>query len=275
MEDGIRKAYQMAETELQAGRAVKIVVLSDGVGNIGRTDPAQILDQIGEQSRRGAALHTIGIGFWHNYNDVMMEALSNWGNGTYSYITTREELQNFQQNAAQGMLRETVRDARVQVEFNENAVEQYRLIGYENRAVADEDFRDDSLDFGEPAFNRDITALYEVKLNPDAAGSDLVATATVRWRNQDEEQHTETSASITAGEMTQPTESASAHLLRTMAIAELAEIMRASFWAQCADPGPPAATAQVSIEQDTTLASAAALVLQTLENHPDRLRCQR
>ena len=205
----------------------------------------------------------------------MMEVLSNRGNGTYSYISTQEAIQDFQQSTAQGLLRDTVRDARAQVEFNENVVEQYRLIGYENRAVADDDFRDDTLDFGEPAFNRDITALYEVKLTPNADSGDLVATATVRWRNQGQDRHTETSARITAGELDQPRESASAHLLRTMAVAELAEIMRASFWAQCAEPGSPATTAAAKIDQDTGPARAAALVIQTLEQHPERLRCQR
>ena len=94
--------------------------------------------------QRDAVLSTIGVGFTGNYNDVMLEVLANRGNGTYHYVRDDEAISEFLAGPVSGIFTEVARDARIQVEFNPESVRKYRLIGYENRAVADKDFRDDS-----------------------------------------------------------------------------------------------------------------------------------
>ena len=163
-EDGLRLAYDLTGDELERGQQVRIVLLSDGVANVGATGPESILELVDQQAQRQATLTSIGVGISGNYNDVLLEALANRGNGTYHYLADREAANRYLEQAAGGVFTETARDARIQVEFNPAAVRKYRLIGYENRAVSDEDFRDDSLDFGEPGFARDVTALYELRL---------------------------------------------------------------------------------------------------------------
>lgn len=123
----------------------------------------------------------------------------------------------------------------MQVEFNARAVCKYRLIGYENRAVLDQDFRDDSLDFGEPGFGRDVTALYEMRLQDDVQTGDPISllTATVRWRDPYSNATRETGASIRLDQAATEIYEASDHFRRTAAVAEIAEILRESPWADC------------------------------------------
>ena len=181
VEGGIRRAYELAGSE--AGRNVRIVVLSDGVGNLGVTGPDSILKLVDENAQRRAVLTTVGVGMSGNYNDVMLEVLANRGNGTYHYVGDREAAEEFLSERATGVFVEVARDARIQVEFNPEVVRKYRLLGYENRAVADEDFRKDDLDFGELGFARDVTALYEVRLFDQPAADGVLLTAYLRWRD--------------------------------------------------------------------------------------------
>ena len=115
----------------------------------------------------------------------------------------------------------------------------YRLIGYENRAVADDDFRDDTLDFGEVGFARDVSALYEVRLAADAttdgARAGTLAEARLRWRDPQTGEHTERSAVITVGEVAGRVADTSPYFRQTAAAAEFAELLRNSYWAQCGD----------------------------------------
>lgn len=162
--EGMVMAYRLASGEINQQRKVRIVVLSDGVGNIGATGPDTVLDLVDEHAQRDATVTTVGVGVGGNYNDVMMDALANRGNGAYHYLRGYQQTGEFLLENAQPVFREVARDARIQVEFNPDTVRKYRLIGYENRAVADADFRDDSLDFGEPGSAQDVTALYELRL---------------------------------------------------------------------------------------------------------------
>lgn len=232
-EAGLRMAYGMAEDELDEGRTVRLVLFSDGVANVGATGPESILAFVDEQAHRKATLTAIGVGISGNYNDVLMEALANRGNGTYHYLYDRAAGEEYLSEDVNGVFTETARDARIQVEFNADAVRKYRLIGYENRAVADEDFEDDTLDFGEPGFARDVTALYELRLEEGASASDRLANVRLRWLSPGSGEATETSASITVGEVADSIGDTSAHFRQAAAVAEFAELLRKSFWAQC------------------------------------------
>ena len=238
-EAGLTSAYRLAAGELGEGRKVRLALLSDGVANVGETGPDTILKVVDEYAQRNATLTAIGVGITGNYNDVLMEILANRGNGTYHYLAHQDAADRFLQESAAGIFTETAQDARIQVEFNPQVVRKYRLIGYENRAVADDDFRDDTLDFGEVGFARDVSALYEVRLAADAttdgARAGTLAEARLRWRDPQTGEHTERSAAITVGEVAGRVADTSPYFRQTAAAAEFAELLRNSYWAQCGD----------------------------------------
>ena len=231
--EGMVMAYRLASEELDAERTVRVVVLSDGVGNVGATGPDSVLSLVDEHAQRDATLTTVGVGVSGNYNDVMMEALANRGNGTYHYLRGDEQVGEFLLENAESVFRSVARDARIQVEFNPDVVRKYRLLGYENRAVADDDFRDDSLDFGEPGFARDVTALYELRLEADVSDDALVATARLRWEDGVSGEVVEVDSDVLVSGVSVSVSEASSHLRRAAAVAEFAELMRRSYWAQC------------------------------------------
>ncbi len=227
-EAGLRMAYELAADDMRRGRDVRLVLFSDGVGNVGETGPDQILELVDEHAQRRATLTTVGVGIGGNYNDVMMERLANRGNGTYHYIEDRAAEQVFLAGPAQAVFHETARDARIQVEFNPETVRKYRLLGYENRAKPDDTFRDDTEDFGEIGFRSDVTALYEVR-PLDAEPEGWLVTARLRYRDLQLGEVVEVEADLDwaqVGEMDR-------YFQRQAAVAEWAELLGKSFYAQC------------------------------------------
>ena len=235
VEAGIQRAFKLAADEMEDGRSVRMVVLSDGVGNLGHTGPESILAELDRRTSRGVSLTTIGVGLSGNYNDVMLEVLANRGNGTYHYVRGADDVVSFLSDRSESVFREVARDARVQVEFNPDVVRKYRLIGYENRSVRDDDFRNDTLDFGEVGFARDVTALYELRLFDDVGDSDELALARVRWTDGRTGVVSEVSDRIVVGNVAGDVSSVSRYFVRAMAVAEFAELMRRSYWSQCSD----------------------------------------
>ena len=233
LSEGIAQAYSLAGDELEAERQVRIVVLSDGVGNIGSSGPDSVLAQVEEYALRGAAVTAIGVGASGNYNDAMMEALANRGNGTYHYVSGDEGIADFVNQRVETVFRDVARDARVQVEFDPTVVRKWRLIGYENRTVADGDFRDDRMDFGEPGFARDVTALYELRLQEGAGDGDVLGKIYLRWRDAASSEVTEIDADVSVADVSGTASASSPYLRRSAAVAEFAELARRSYWARC------------------------------------------
>jgi len=118
-----------------------------------------------------------------NYNDVLMEQLADKGNGNYAYVDTLEEARRIFVENLTGTLQVIAKDAKIQVEFNPHVVSRYRLLGYENRDIADDQFRDDKVDAGEVGAGHSVTALYEIKFQDDAKGEAML----VRVRYKDPE----------------------------------------------------------------------------------------
>ena len=133
---GLRLGYQMAEGLIAPGRSTRVVLLSDGVANMGNTGSGSILNDVRSYVDLGIQLSTIGFGMG-NYNDILMEQLANDGDGNYAYVDTIGQAQRVFVENLTGMLQVIAKDAKVQVEFNPEVVSRYRLIGYENRRVAD------------------------------------------------------------------------------------------------------------------------------------------
>lgn len=235
VEEGIRVAYGLAKEEIAAGRKVRLVLFSDGVGNVGETGAEGILALIDEEAKKDATLTAVGVGLSGNYNDVMLEVLANRGNGTYHYVAGEDAAERFIEENAESVFREVARDARVQVEFNGDAVRKYRLIGYENRAVADEDFSDDTLDFGEPGFSRDVTALYEVRLEEGVDDDAELATVRLRWKDVASDGYLQVEETIEVGDVGRGWDKMGPFLRRSAVVAEFAELLRKSYWAQCGD----------------------------------------
>jgi Ca-activated chloride channel family protein len=180
MSSGIDMAYEMAQRGYVAGAENRVIVLSDGDANIGPASHQQILDQIRGYAQEGITLTTIGLGMG-NYKDTMMEQLANQGDGNYFYLDSYSEARKVFGTDLSGTLQTIARDVKIQVEFDPDNVNAYRLIGYENRDIADRDFRNDAVDAGEIGSGHSVTALYDVVLADGYDGGEL---ATVRIRNK-------------------------------------------------------------------------------------------
>jgi Ca-activated chloride channel family protein len=232
VEDGLRLGYAMAEEYMREGEITRVITLSDGVANVGSTGPDAILQTIHAGVDDGITLSTIGFGMG-NYNDVLMEQLANDGNGNYYYVDTLHEAERIFVHNLTGTLQVIGYDAKIQVEFNPDVTDRYRLIGYENRAIADEDFRNDTVDAGEVGAGQTVTALYELALedgvdNPE----DVVATVYIRYQDADTREVVEVSESLTVSELMDNFDDAPATFRLQAAVAEFAELLRGSFWAE-------------------------------------------
>lgn len=160
---GIQSAYQIAEKYFIEGGNNRVILATDGDLNIGITDEGSLTRLIQEEAKSGVFLSVLGFG-WGNISDSRMEALADNGNGNYSYIDSIAEARKVLIEEMGGTLFTVAKDVKLQVEFNPNLVKGYRLIGYENRTMAAEDFADDTKDGGEIGAGHQVTALYEVAL---------------------------------------------------------------------------------------------------------------
>jgi Ca-activated chloride channel family protein len=178
MSSGMELAYRQASATYAHGTENRVVVLSDGDANIGRTSHDEILRTIEQYAEEGITLTTVGFGMG-NYKDTMMEQLANKGDGNYFYVDSQAEADKVFGEDLSGTIQTIAKDVKIQVEFNPEAVIGYRLIGYENRDIADKDFRNDRVDAGEIGSGHNVTAIYDVVLKDDAQSMEL---ATVRLR---------------------------------------------------------------------------------------------
>jgi len=179
MSSGIDLAYRLADATYVPGTVNRVFVCSDGDANVGSTSHEQISSQIRGYAEKGITLTTLGFGSG-NYKDTMMERLANDGDGNYYYIDSEMEARRVLVDKLTGTLEVIAKDVKIQVDWNPAAVIAYRLIGYENRDVADRDFRNDKVDAGEIGAGHQVTAIYEVALRDDPTGN----IATVRVRNK-------------------------------------------------------------------------------------------
>jgi Ca-activated chloride channel family protein len=158
-----------------------------------------------------------------------MEQLADKGNGSYAYIDDLDEAQKLFVDDLTSTLQVIALDAKVQVDFNPEVVARYRLIGYENRAVADQDFRNDTVDAGEIGAGHNVSALYAVILNPGAEGR--IATVQLRWKNPDNLSVHEINGSYNTWDLSPTFENASPRFQLAVAVAQYAELLRLSPWA--------------------------------------------
>lgn len=160
---GIQTAYAIAEKNFIEGGNNRVILATDGDLNVGVTSESELTDLITEKKKSGVFLSVLGFGTG-NYKDNKMEALADQGNGNYAYIDSLLEAKKVLVEEMGSTLFTVAKDVKFQVEFNPNTVKGYRLIGYENRLLATEDFEDDTKDAGEVGAGHSVTALYEIAL---------------------------------------------------------------------------------------------------------------
>ena len=158
---GLALAYDLAVQNFDAQAVNRVILMTDGDFNVGVADPAKLTDFVAAKRKSGVYLSVYGLGEG-NYNDALMQALAQNGNGTAGYIDTLNEARKSFRDDFSGSLFPIADDVKVQVEFNPKAVSEYRLIGYETRLLNREDFNNDRVDAGEIGSGTSVTALYEV-----------------------------------------------------------------------------------------------------------------
>ena len=228
-EEGLRIGYDLAWRNASVNHINRVILCSDGVANVGKTGPDEILKEIRTYVNKGITLSTVGFGMG-NYNDVLMEQLANTGNGSYAYVDTLSEAKRIFVENLTGTLQLIAKDAKIQVDFNPEVVSRFRLLGYENRRLKHEQFRDDTVDAGEVGSGHQVTALYEVKLHPDAIGK--LATVSIRYADPDNHKVSEVSENISVSQLYGSFDDAPATFRLAAAVAEFGEILRESYWAK-------------------------------------------
>ena len=228
-EEGLRIGYDLAWRNASVNHINRVILCSDGVANVGNTGPDEILKEIRTYVNKGITLSTVGFGMG-NYNDVLMERLADTGDGSYAYVDTLTEAKRIFVENLTGTLQLIAKDAKIQVDFNSEVVSRFRLLGYENRRLAHEQFRDDTADAGEVGSGHQVTALYEVKLNPDAIGK--LATVSIRYADADNHKVSEVSEDISVSQLHESFDAAPATFRLAAGVAEFAEILRESYWAK-------------------------------------------
>jgi Ca-activated chloride channel family protein len=230
-EAGLVKGYRLASRAFNPEAVNRVILCSDGVANVGKTGPDSILAQIREYADADIYLTTIGVGMG-NYNDVLMERLADNGDGFYTYVDVIKEAERVFVHDLSSSLQVIALDAKVQVEFSPAVVSRYRLIGYENRDVADEDFRNDAVDAGELGPGHSVTALYEVKFQADADPLATALTVYVRWEDPDTREVTEIERSIAQADLSAEFEESAPRFQLIAVVAQYAEVLRESYWAK-------------------------------------------
>jgi Ca-activated chloride channel family protein len=223
MGDGLQLAYQHAVKYAGPNAVSRVIVLTDGDTNLGRFRSAnEMLEAIHGYVDEGVTLSTIGFGMG-NYRDDLMERLADKGNGNCYYIDSEKEARRVFQEQLAGVLEIIAKDVKVQVEFDKTAVRGYRLIGYENRAIADQDFRNDKVDAGEIGAGHTVTALYEVELTGEGS---KVATVRVRAKTPSGSEAAEQRFSFAREQLRSKLAEASADMRFATAVAGTADILR-------------------------------------------------
>ncbi len=236
--DGIQLAYAVAQNGFKRGGINRVILATDGDFNVGVTNQSQLVELIQKKAKGGVFLSVLGFGRG-NYKDDTLEQLADKGNGSYAYIDSGSEARKVLVEQASGTLITVAQDVKLQIEFNPAHVAGFRLIGYENRRLAHQDFADDTKDAGEIGADHTVTALYEIvphgvavpaaKAEPskyvqppalsEAAKSDELLTVHLRYKQPTHESSTKFSVAVQSDAVALP--QASSDFLFAAAVAEL------------------------------------------------------
>ncbi len=278
-EEGIRLGYKMAQGMFEKNKINRVIICSDGVANVGATGPDEILKQVREYAKQGITLSTVGFGMG-NYNDELMEKLGDKGDGHYAYVDDISAARKIFVESLTGTLQVIARDVKAQMVFNPTFVRSYRLLGYENRDVADEDFRVDTVDGGEIGSGHQVTVLYEVKLKAGDSAFEGAAFPAgqlgelyIRYEAPEGKDGavTEIKRSIELNRIHSDIASCSSDYRLAVCAANFAEILRDSYWAKEYSLTDELQTAQALYEEtgDKDVKELAELIQKTIDLQGD------
>jgi len=236
LEAGLRLGYGLArEAFVGDGDGInRIVLASDGVANVGLTDAGSILREIADDAASGIELVAIGVGMG-NYNDALLEELADRGDGFYAYVNGLDEARRLFREDLVGTLQAVALDAKVQVSFDPDVVAEYRLIGYENRAVADDQFRDPGVDAGAIGAGHAVTALYAIRLRDDGGAGSPLGTVRLRWTEPGAQRESRLAEEIDGRELRRSFRATSPEFQLDAIVAASAEVLRDSPYAEAFD----------------------------------------
>ena len=184
-EAGLTEAYRIAEKNYIEGGNNRIIMASDGDLNVGISSASELVKYIEDKRDQGVYLSVLGFGTG-NYRDTNMEALADNGNGVYYYIDGESEAEKVFGSDLLGTLYTVAEDVKLQLVFNSEKIKSYRLIGYDNRLLSEENFNDDTKDAGEVGASHQITVCYEIKMTDNEIAVDPLITLKVRYKNPGE-----------------------------------------------------------------------------------------
>jgi Ca-activated chloride channel family protein len=233
LEEGMRLAYESARRAFQPGAGNRVLLLSDGAANLGGSTAEEILAVVADSRRQGIFCSVYGVGRG-GLNDAMLESLANKGDGAYVYLDSLAEARRVFVDELAASLNTVAADVKIQVEFAPARVEQYRQIGYENRQLKKEDFRNDAIDAGEVGSGQSVTALYELGLAAGSRGP--LGVVRIRYRDLRTGRIEEIAAPLSESMLTPSFSQAEPAFQLAACAAEWAEILRGSPYAEGDDP---------------------------------------
>lgn len=226
---GLRLGYQLARECMVKGGINRVIIASDGVANTGDTQAQGILEDVHRDAAAGIQLVAVGVGMG-TYNDALLEQLADKGDGFYAYIDTEDEAHRLFVERLVSTIDTVALDAKAQVDFNPDTVAAYRLIGYENRAIADRDYRNDNVPAGTIGAGHAVTVLYGLRLRDGVGQGDRIATVGLRWTDPSTKTATETGQDVHGSDVAGSWGNADPHLRLDALVAASAEVFRGSPW---------------------------------------------
>lgn len=243
LEGGMRLGYQVAARGFVSGAANRVILMSDGVANLGAATAVQILASVEDYRRQGIYLTVLGFGSG-TYDDAMLMQLADKGDGMYAFVDSDEEARRLLVDQWEQTLHVIAKDVKIQIEFNPDRVVRWRQIGYEKRQLTKQDFRNDAVDAGEVGSGQAVTALYDLELKQGEAGfqpvrspSATIATLRVRYKDPDTGKVTELERRITDANRRANFANAPARFRVAACAAEFAELLRVSPYTAASDFG--------------------------------------
>lgn len=250
LEDGIVKAFESAASEFNPHGENRIVILSDGIANLGSNNAEEILKKVSENRERGIRCSVIGVGR-RSYNDALLEALANRGDGQYSFLDSEQSIDENFVSDLESSFNTIASDVKIQVEWHAAVVEAYKSHGYDSRTLRDEQFRDDTVDSGEVGSGQGVTVVYEMKLADAVVASAVLGTVRIRYRRTDTGEIEEIERKITMADVMRDFRSARPQFRLACAVAEFATVLKHT----------PAAAQGAALRDVSSIADVVALEL--------------
>lgn len=229
LEAGLVMGYQVARDGFRAGSTNRVILLSDGLANVGNTEADPILRRVRAEADKQISL--LGVGVGSDYGDSLMERLADRGDGYVLYVANRSQARDAFVKQLPANISLRALDAKAQVTFDSETVDAYRLVGYDDRRLSASAFRNDRVDGGEVGAGHAVTALYIVRLRPGVRSGDHVADVDVRWQDPVTRRPSEASNEVSVGDLAGGFGSADPHLRLAYAAAFFAEILKSTQYA--------------------------------------------